>query len=228
MFTDKAQAMIDLAKDFAQTAGAKELDIASMALAMIRQAEGAILLAACLEMTPEKVRAAIADAGEPSRCRGKLPVAEKVRTLLRTAKELAQEVPDRSHPGSVDLRHLACAMAMSREICTMLNASPLPKEDAIARLNTWCIDEAVNPRLEALSERLWTLRAELSVKVFGQDHAVEAFVEGLFNAEVVAASDIERQAPQAVFVFAGPPGVGKTFWPNWEPPVLTARSSVLT
>jgi cell division protease FtsH len=211
MFTDKAQAMIDLAKDFAQTAGAKELDIASMALAMIRQAEGAILLAACLEMTPEKVRAAIADAGEPSRCRGKLPVAEKVRTLLRTAKELAQEVPDRSHPGSVDLRHLACAMAMSREICTMLNASPLPKEDAIARLNTWCIDEAVNPRLEALSERLWTLRAELSVKVFGQDHAVEAFVEGLFNAEVVAVSDIERQAPQAVFVFAGPPGVGKTF-----------------
>ncbi len=36
-------------------------------------------------------------------------------------------------------------------------------------------------------------------------------MEGLFNAEVVAAADTERKAPRAVFVFAGPPGVGKTY-----------------
>ena len=34
MFTDKAQAIVDLAKDFAHTTGAKELNLASLTLAM--------------------------------------------------------------------------------------------------------------------------------------------------------------------------------------------------
>ena len=33
----------------------------------------------------------------------------------------------------------------------------------------------------------------------------------MFAAEVLAASDEKRKRPRAVFVFAGPPGVGKTF-----------------
>ena len=93
----------------------------------------------------------------------------------------------------------------------MLSASPVGKEDAVAQLNAWCIEEGLAPRLEELTEKLRALRADLLVKVFGQDHAVQAFVEGLFNAEIVAASDLQRKAPRAVFVFAGPPGVGKTF-----------------
>ncbi len=211
MFTDKAQTIIDLAKDFAHTTGAKELNLTALALAMSRHIEGSILLAECVGMTPEKLRAVLPATGEPARCPTKLPVVEPVRALLQAAKELAQEVPDRSHPGLVDLHHLACALAMSREVCAMLNTTPLAKEDAIARLNSWCIEEALNPRLEELTARLRILRADLSAKVFGQDHAVQAFVEGLFNAEVVAASDQQRKAPRAVFVFAGPPGVGKTF-----------------
>ncbi len=211
MFTDKAQAIVDLAKDFAHTTGAKELNLASLTLAMIRHTEAGILLAECMGLTPEKLRLAPPASEEPARCAGKLPVAESVRALLQTAKELAQEVPDRAHPGLVDLHHLACALAMSREVCATLNASPLSKEDAVARLNTWCIEEALNPTLEELTARLRTLRTDLMAKVYGQDHAVQAFVEGLFNAEVVAASDRERKSPRAVFVFAGPPGVGKTF-----------------
>jgi ATP-dependent metalloprotease FtsH len=210
MFTDKAQTIIDLAKDFAHTTGAKELDLSALVLALNHHVEGRILLAECMGMTPEKLRAALPAAGEPTRCPKKLPVAEPVRTLLQAAKELAQEVPDRSHPGLVDLRHLACALAMSREVCALLNTSPLAKEDAVAHLNTWCLEEALNPKLEELTARLRTLRADLLAKVFGQDHAVQAFVEGLFNAEVVATSDRQRKAPRTVFVFAGPPGVGKT------------------
>jgi ATP-dependent metalloprotease FtsH len=162
-------------------------------------------------LTLESLEAALPTVGEPSPCRGKLPVAEPVRTLLQTARELAQEVPDRMHPGLVDLRHLACAMATSFELCGLLGASSLGKEDAISLLNAWCIEEGLAPRLDELTERLRVLRADLLVKVFGQDHAVQAFVEGLFNAEIVAASDRQRKAPRAVFVFAGPPGVGKTF-----------------
>ncbi len=211
MFTDKAQTIIDLAKDFANTTGAKDLNLGALILAMSRHTEGSILLAECLGLTLDKLRAAVPAAAEPARFPNKLPVAESVRNLLLTAKEIAQEVPDRSHPGLVDLRHLACALAMSREACAMLKTSPLAKADAVARLNTWSIEEALNPKLEELTARLRVLRADLLQKVFGQDHAVQAFVEGLFNAEVMAASDSHRKAPRAVFVFAGPPGVGKTF-----------------
>jgi ATP-dependent metalloprotease FtsH len=62
-----------------------------------------------------------------------------------------------------------------------------------------------------LVSKLRGLRSELLTKVFGQDHAVHAFVEGAYNAEVTASADRERKQPAAVFVFAGPPGVGKTY-----------------
>ena len=67
-------------------------------------------MAECMGLTPEKLRLTMPSSEEPARCPGKLPVAESVRALLQTAKELAQEVPDRSHPGLVDLHHLACAL----------------------------------------------------------------------------------------------------------------------
>lgn len=65
--------------------------------------------------------------------------------------------------------------------------------------------------LGELSETLRRLRDELRAKVFGQDHAIHAFVEGLFSAEVVGAADESRRKPKGLFVFAGPPGVGKTY-----------------
>jgi SpoVK/Ycf46/Vps4 family AAA+-type ATPase len=55
------------------------------------------------------------------------------------------------------------------------------------------------------------MRQALLNRVFGQDHAVHAFAEGIFNARVLAGADEKRKRPCALFVFAGPPGVGKTF-----------------
>lgn len=65
--------------------------------------------------------------------------------------------------------------------------------------------------LPNLTNRIRHMRAQLLSKVFGQDHVVHAFAEGIFAAEVLAASDEKRKRPRAIFVFAGPPGVGKTF-----------------
>ncbi len=65
--------------------------------------------------------------------------------------------------------------------------------------------------LSALTERIRQLRGRLLGVVQGQDHAVHSFAEGMFAAEVLAASDEKRKRPRAIFVFAGPPGVGKTF-----------------
>jgi ATP-dependent Zn protease len=65
--------------------------------------------------------------------------------------------------------------------------------------------------LSGFSERIRNMKQALFGQVFGQDHAVHAFAEGVFNAEILAEADENRMQPRAIFVFAGPPGVGKTF-----------------
>jgi ATP-dependent metalloprotease FtsH len=211
MFTDKAQTVVDLAKDFAFSGGAGELTVQALLAAIGRMAEPGVLLAESLGLSPEALRAACPDLPDPASCPGKIALTEATREVLVLAKELAQEVPDRLHPGLVDLSHLVAAMAASAEVCTVLGVTPLPRDAARERLAAWTARTQQTPRLDQLTERLRGLRAELLTRVFGQDHAVHAFVEGLFNAEVVAAADTARKAPRAVFVFAGPPGVGKTF-----------------
>ncbi|MDR1049857.1 MAG: AAA family ATPase [Deltaproteobacteria bacterium] len=73
------------------------------------------------------------------------------------------------------------------------------------------VDEMSRDFLPSLTNRIRLTRATLLNDVQGQDHVVHAFVEGVFAAEVLAASDEKRVRPRAIFVFAGPPGVGKTF-----------------
>lgn len=65
--------------------------------------------------------------------------------------------------------------------------------------------------LPELAKRIQNMRDTLLETVMGQDHVVHLFAEGMFNAEVLAAADENRRRPRAVFTFAGPPGVGKTF-----------------
>jgi cell division protease FtsH len=65
--------------------------------------------------------------------------------------------------------------------------------------------------LGELTRRTRALRRELLEKIFGQAHAIHQFVEGLFNVEVVSAGDPQRKRPAGLFLFAGPPGVGKTY-----------------
>jgi ATP-dependent metalloprotease FtsH len=67
------------------------------------------------------------------------------------------------------------------------------------------------PFLAELTRRVRNMRYTLLDKVRGQDHVVHSFAEGIFSAEVLAAADTDRKRPRAIFVFAGPPGVGKTF-----------------
>ncbi|MBI3768821.1 MAG: AAA family ATPase [Deltaproteobacteria bacterium] len=80
-----------------------------------------------------------------------------------------------------------------------------------AALREW-VDEASRPAtLGELTRRLRALRTELRRRVRGQEHAIQRFVDGLFNTEVIAAADADRRKPCGLFVFAGPPGVGKTY-----------------
>ncbi len=55
------------------------------------------------------------------------------------------------------------------------------------------------------------IRGELSSQIFGQDNAIDTFITGYFRAEMLSMTDRKRKLPKATFLFAGPPGVGKTY-----------------
>ena len=60
-----------------------------------------------------------------------------------------------------------------------------------------------------LSVKYQQLTSRLLDTVKGQDEAVMEFVQGCFRGEVFHILE-KRKRPAAVFLFAGPPGVGKT------------------
>lgn len=54
------------------------------------------------------------------------------------------------------------------------------------------------------------VRNKLLENVLGQNAAIDNFISGFFRAEASALSGNPRKRPRATFLFAGPPGVGKT------------------
>ena len=211
MFTDKAQGLVDQAKDYAVSNGSTELSIQFILGAIASQTSSAHILADCLGLTWEAFRSGCPSFPRAEEYRGKLALASSVHVIITDAKGLAEVIPDRTHPGLIDIRHLVCALAMSKEVASVFKVSAVEREKALSWLASWYEKDAGAPELNELTETMRRLRAELLRKVFGQMHAVHAFVEGLFNGEVVAAADTKRKSPRAVFVFAGPPGVGKTY-----------------
>ena len=216
MFTDKAQMIISMAKDRAYTLGRDSVDVESLLAAVSADNEAGIRLAECLTAGDvADLRGRCPEFGSPGPCPGTMPPDEAMRSLLATACELAggEGIPDRTHPGLVGLPHLICAAAMTAEVANLLGdpIAPIGQRQAMSLLACWMMDSDESLSLGELTGQLRGLRAELLSKVFGQDHAVHAFVEGLYNAQVTAGADQGRKQPIATFVFAGPPGVGKTY-----------------
>lgn len=65
--------------------------------------------------------------------------------------------------------------------------------------------------LKDLTRQVKEMQSVLSERVLGQEHAVSTFVSGYFQSQIMLRSDPGRTKPGATFLFAGPPGVGKTF-----------------
>ncbi|MFC1569380.1 AAA family ATPase [bacterium] len=211
MFTDKGQALIDHSKDHAFSLGFKELNLTAILSAVIPQTESCVLLSESVHLSLNDLRSRFPQVPKIMTCPGKLPLAQPVHEMLTEAKTLANEVPNRYHPGLIDHRHIICALAISGKACELIRIRPIPRQDALNLLSKWYDQETQSKNLDDLTEQLRSLRTLLLKRIFGQDHAIQAFIEGLFSAEVVAAADTERKAPRAIFIFAGPPGVGKTY-----------------
>lgn len=69
---------------------------------------------------------------------------------------------------------------------------------------------AQKSEMKKLVEQIKEVREELLRSVIGQENAVKVFINGYFRGELAAALDNDRHAPRSAFLFAGPPGVGKT------------------
>ena len=71
--------------------------------------------------------------------------------------------------------------------------------------------EEARSALSMLTMRVKNMYDELRDEVFGQENAVSIFTSGYFHSELLVMTDKHRVRPRATFLFAGPPGVGKTF-----------------
>lgn len=73
------------------------------------------------------------------------------------------------------------------------------------------IPKTVKSDMSALVSEVKRIREELQSSIYGQDNAINMFVTGYFQASMLSMIDKSRKRPRATFLFAGPPGVGKTF-----------------
>lgn len=70
--------------------------------------------------------------------------------------------------------------------------------------------EAVKSYINEQTLKTKLMLKNLTEKVLGQDHAVSTVASGYFQAELQSIIEKDRERPKATFLFAGPPGVGKT------------------
>jgi cell division protease FtsH len=216
MFTEKAMAIISQAKVRACTLQRERVDLESVLSALGEDQEGAVRLAECVtDGEVEALRARCPSFEERSTVHKPMEPDDDLRAALEKALELAsgEGVPDRMHPGFIALGHLVCGVAMSPASIRILGdgCKVITREEALSLLTKWISDSGGEPSLGGLVAKLRALRADLFATIFGQDHAIQAFIDGLYNARVTAQADEDRKRPEGVFVFAGPPGVGKTF-----------------
>ncbi|MBQ4612696.1 MAG: AAA family ATPase [Clostridia bacterium] len=65
--------------------------------------------------------------------------------------------------------------------------------------------------IEMVVEPIKRMQQELRERVYGQDEAISAVVGGYFNALARGPLEAPSSSPRATFLFAGAPGVGKTY-----------------
>ena len=95
-------------------------------------------------------------------------------------------------------------------ILKILNQSGLSGNSG-ARSETKEEEQLPPPTLEEIVKNTRNIQNLLLENVYGQDQAINTFVSGYFQAQLMACSRKGKGKPQATFLFAGPPGVGKTF-----------------
>lgn len=77
-----------------------------------------------------------------------------------------------------------------------------PKEDTPEKIKEQIADLVCDAK---------RVRTSLQTCIYGQDNAINVFASGYFQASLLSLMDSRRRRPRATFLFAGPPGTGKTY-----------------
>ena len=103
------------------------------------------------------------------------------------------------------------ANTSARQSSTSMPVLNQPGEDTSEQTERSAQPDSQEQNLADIVQRAREIQKVLLENVFGQDLAVNTFVSGFFQAEMLALTNRENTKPKATFLFAGPPGVGKTF-----------------
>lgn len=209
-FSPRAQNMILTARQWALQQEEDEISLEALLAGVRVLASARAVLSRALGAAVDLAAYQVDEGERETLLAKRLNLDSAVRQVLEAAKELALKVPDQQRPGLINVQQLVAALAMSPRLGDLLDAEAISPDAAVDLLRDWQEGQRTASSLGGLTERLRRMRNQLLSQVVGQDHAVHAFAEGLFNAQFVGAADQHRKGPRAVFVFAGPPGVGKT------------------
>lgn len=170
----------------------------------------AAALLAPLGQDPARLRRALRAVmvkGDCSPGQGGQGLSTRSRECLAMA-ELAASAQGRRHLTLGDL--LLAALANPTPTLQLLLPGPRPPGADAEPVATATAGGRSPADPVALMGQLESLRSGLLERLVGQDHAVLAFVAGLFDAAILDQGE-RRKGTRGLFVFAGPPGVGKTY-----------------
>ncbi len=147
--------------------------------------------------------------------------SEAIKTALEkgggAAVESETEAAAPSDPDDADLSEEAFRedmRALVDSIIASMEADENADEEADGQTpeeRKAALAQQAKKEVEHLVADVKRIRTELQSTVYGQDNAVNTFASGYFQARLLSMLDKERKRPRATFLFAGPPGVGKTF-----------------
>ena len=118
-----------------------------------------------------------------------------------------QPAPKQSKPQELDAAGISGLLGGADSVLSQLSGGSRQEKPESGRP---AAEQSEKLTLPELVQKVAGLRSRLSEVVFGQDHAVSNFANGFFQGELLSMTDPSRVRPRATFLFAGPPGVGKT------------------
>ncbi len=136
---------------------------------------------------------------------------KRIIPMLQETQEEKSEEASTKKTGGVDIGSLLSAYKAGSESGEKGSSSLHSERDGE---KTKVKERKIDNPLEYINEltaKVRNMRKTLSANVFGQDNAINIFTSGYFQAELRAITDKASRKPRATFLFAGPPGVGKTF-----------------
>lgn len=120
-------------------------------------------------------------------------------------------VPDVIVGGDLDALFAGLADKPLGDGATATPATPTQPQQAAPVEEAPVSVEGNKAQMVSLIEEIKRIRTNLKDKIFGQDHAINIFVTGYYQARIRAMMDKKHSRVLASYVFAGPPGVGKTY-----------------